>query len=62
MTKRLDKLEQALGTPETCPECGYEEGGEVILNVSWPEPGEKPQEEWCATCGRQITIVLTLDD
>jgi hypothetical protein len=63
MTRRkLDKLAEALGGSE-CPECGDDGRDEnVTITLSWPEPGENPQPEWCSTCGRPTTIVITWDD
>jgi len=58
--RRLHCLER--GRRE-CPECGSKASPAAYV-VEWDdEPGQEPEEpEFCVTCGRQITFIVTWDD
>lgn len=69
VARAVSRLEEATGgNGGECPECGWGGGGDDFgpndtYEVTWVDPGgAEDKDEFCASCGRQLVIVLTWGD
>ncbi len=61
LERRLQKLEEDVGSGEPCPECGHIAGkptsDTLNFEVFWDYTGEEePEDEFCGTCGTQLVF------
>lgn len=57
--RRVAALEEMAGGGE-CPECGFRKDENPPFEVVFVDGPSKP-EEFCETCGRQLTFAVTLN-
>ncbi len=57
---RVEKLEQARGTGEGCPVCGWREGCPVVFHVNEDRTQTNNAEQSCAACGRPLFFTIDL--
>jgi hypothetical protein len=57
---RVEKLEQARGTSEGCPACGWREGCPVVFHVNEDRTQTNNAEQSCAACGRPLLFTIDL--
>jgi hypothetical protein len=57
---RVEKLEQARGTREGCPVCGWREGCPVVFHVQISPAQISEAEKSCAACGRPLFFTIDL--
>jgi ribosomal protein S27AE len=62
-SQRLRRLEVST-SPDAppCPRCGDHLLAAKTFSVSLAEEGERPQQEYCPSCGRQVVFALEFDD
>jgi hypothetical protein len=61
--KRVTRLEATTGGGGRCPECGWDgDPSKVQYVVEWQDPdGSTEPDEFCETCGRQLTCTIHMD-
>ncbi len=57
---RVEKLEQARGTREGCPVCGWTAGAPVVFHVQISPAQISEAEQSCAACGRPLFFTIDL--
>jgi hypothetical protein len=57
---RVEKLEQARGTGEGCPVCGWRAGCPVVFHVNEDRTQTNNAEKSCAECGRPLFFTIDL--
>jgi hypothetical protein len=62
LKRRLTALEESAGGSSECPECGNgPEDDKRPPVVEFVDPGSAPPDEWCETCGRALSLTITMD-
>jgi hypothetical protein len=57
---RVEKLEQARGTREGCPVCGWTAGAPVVFHVNEDRTQTNNAEQSCEACGRPLLFTIDL--
>ncbi len=60
MNGRIEKLEN--GNGERCDECGGDPRPGDTFELVWVDHEPESENEYCGTCGRPTTIVITWGD
>lgn len=59
--RRVARLEAAIEGGDRCPECGNgPDDDKRPYEIIFADPGEAPPDEWCETCGRALSITITM--
>jgi hypothetical protein len=62
LERRLAALETASGGDDRCPECDDgPEDDKQPYEIVFVDPDEALPEEWCKTCGRALSLTITMD-
>jgi hypothetical protein len=61
--RRVTRLEATTVGGGKCPECGWDgDPSKVEYVVEWQDPdGPTEPDEFCETCGRQLTCTIHMD-
>ena len=60
--RRVARLEEMIDAGERCPECGNgPDDDKRPYEIVFVDPGDAPPDEWCATCGRALSLTITMD-
>jgi hypothetical protein len=61
--RRVTRLEATTDRGDRCPECGWDgDPSKVEYVVEWQDPdGPTEPDEFCETCGRQLTCTVHMD-
>jgi hypothetical protein len=61
--RRVTRLEATTDGGGKCPQCGWDrDPSKVEYVVEWQDPdGPTEPDEFCETCGRQLTCTIHMD-
>jgi hypothetical protein len=62
LERRVAALEESAGGGDRCPECGNgPDDDKRPYEIVFVDPGDAPPDEWCGTCGRALSLTITMD-
>ena len=60
--RRVARLEATTDGDDRCPECGNTpDDDKRPYEIVFVDPGDAPPDEWCETCGRALSLTITMD-
>jgi hypothetical protein len=60
--RRVARLEKSAGGGDRCPECGNTpDDDKRPYEIVFVDPSDALPEEWCETCGRALSLTITMD-